>query len=492
MSPVDLSALRMAEAPPPASRRPLGPRLLAALALGLVLVVAVTFVWPLLRPVRAVPTVRVEAVAAAATPSLALAEAAGWIEPDPFPILVRPLVAGRLEQVPQLEGAVVEAGVTVLAELASAPLQAQRERAAAGLVEREAELAVALARLRTAKAQLAQRAMIRTALADAEAQVAAKQARVVAAIGARDRAAAEERSAVAAREAQVRLAEAGGSYAVARERAEAALAAATATAAAAARDVALAEQEAAAAVQAAAVAKDVAADPVDLAGALAIAEAEVARSRAMVQVAHTELQIAEREAQWLTVRAPTSGVVMKVLAMPGSIVGPDAEPILSLYDPRKLRARIDVPLGSVAGIRDGQRVEVRSEVLGAAVVQGRVQRVQRESDLLKNTLQVKVELVDPPPLLRPETLCRARFLADVAEGSAAAAAAPVAFRLPAAAVQNGRVFVFDPSSGTARGIAVEVVQQEANGVVVRGELSVTQRAILAPVAEGERVREDSR
>lgn len=492
MSGVDLSALRMAEAPPPASMRPLGPRLLAAVALGLVLVVAATFVWPLLRPVRTVPTVRIEAVAAAAAPSLALAEAAGWVEPDPFPVLVRPLVSGRLEQVPQLEGAAVDAGVTVLAMLASAPLQAQRERAAAVLAEREAELVVATARQRTAEAQLAQRAAIRTALADAEAMLAAKQARVVAAIGARDRAAAEERSAAAARDAQVRLSEAGGSYAVARERAEAALAAATASAGAASRDVALAEEEAAAAARSATVAREVAANPVELAGALAVAQAEVERTSAQVRAARTELQIAEREEQWLTVRAPTSGVVMKVLAAPGAIVGPDAEPILSLYDPHKLRARIDVPLGSVAGIRDGQRVEVRSEVLGAVVVQGRVQRVQRESDLLKNTLQVKVELVDPPALLRPETLCRARFLADAESGQGSSTAAVNAFRLPAAAVQNGRVFVFDPASGTARGIAVEVVQQEANGVVVRGELSVTQRAILVPVADGERVREESR
>jgi multidrug efflux pump subunit AcrA (membrane-fusion protein) len=490
MSSIDLSALRMSEPPPPMQKRPLGPRLLAAAALGLVLVVAATFVWPLLRPVRAVPTVRLEAVAASASPSLALAEAAGWVEPDPFPILVRPLVAGRLEQVPQLEGSVVEADVTVLAVLASAPLQAQRERAAAALAEREAELAVADARLRAAEAQLAQRAAVRAAVADARAQAAAKQARVVAAIGARDRAAAEARSALAARDAQVRLAEAGGSYAVARERAEAAFAAATASAEAAARDVALAEQEAAAAVQASAVAEEVASNPVDLAVAVAIAQAEVERVRAQVSAARTESQIAAREEQWLTVRAPTSGVVMKVLAMPGAIVGPDAEPILSLYDPRRLRARIDVPLGSVAGIRDGQRVELRSEVLGTAVVQGRVQRVQRESDLLKNTLQVKVELVDPPPLLRPETLCRARFLADA--GEPGAASAPMAFRLPPAAVQDGRVFVFDPSTGTARGIAVEVVQQDANGIVVRGELSVAQRAILVPVADGERVREESR
>jgi multidrug efflux pump subunit AcrA (membrane-fusion protein) len=238
-----------------------------------------------------------------------------------------------------------------------------------------------------------------------------------------------------------------------------------------------------------AVAKEVAQHPVDLDGALAIAKAEAERARAQRDSARTEQTIAQREVEWLTVRAPATGVVMKVVAMPGAVVGPDGEPILSLYDPQQLRARIDVPLGSVGGVHEGQRVELRSEVLGNTVVQGQVQRIQRESDLLKNTLQVKVKVLEPPPLLRPETLCRARFLAaEIAAGTAAS----TAFRVPKAAVQNSRVFVFDPTSSTARGIAVEVVQEDANGTVVRGELSVTQRVILVPVRAGERVQEESR
>ncbi len=489
MSAMDLSALRMAEQPPAIPKRPLGPRLLGWGALGLVLAVAATFVWPFLRPTRIVSTAQIEAAASTGTSTVAMAEAAGWVEPDPFPILVRPLVGGRVEQIPLLEGAEVQVGVTVLATLASATLQAQRERTEVTLAEREREVVVAEERLRLAEGQFAQRAQVRTALAAAEAGVAAKEARSAAAKGMQERTAADERSAVAARDAQRQLEGAGGSYAVARQRAEAAADAATANTTAAAREAVLAEQELAAARQALVIAKEVAGNPVDLAGALAIAKAEAERARAQRDVARAELQIALREVEWLTVRSPATGVVMKVTAMPGAVVGPEGEPILSLYDPKKLRARIDVPLGSVGSIREGQRVELRSEVLGSAMVQGKVQRIQRESDLLKNTLQVKVQIIDPPALLRPETLCRARFLA---EETTEAVGAQASFRVPKAAVQDGRVFVFDPTEGTARGIAVEVVQEDGAGVVLRGELSVTQRAILVPVTDGERVQEEPR
>jgi RND family efflux transporter MFP subunit len=489
MNSVDLSALRMAEQPPVIPKRPIGPRLLAAGALGMVVAVAATFLWPLLQPARIVPAVQVESVAAIGPSTVAMAEAAGWIEPDPFPVLVRPLVSGRVERIPLLEGAEVQEGITIVATLASAALQAQKERADVAVVERERELVAAQERLKLAEGLFEQRAQLRTARAEAEAGVVAKEARLAGTLGMKDRAIAEERSAAAALVAQQKLEAAGGSYAVARERAEAAAQAATANAKATAAEAALAEQELAAAREVMRVAVEVATNPVELAGALAVAKADVERAKAQLAAAHAEQQIAARELDLLVVRAPASGVVMKVLAAPGATAGPEGEPILSLYDPLRLRARIDVPLGSVGAVRDGQRVELRSEVLGNVIVHGRVQRTQRESDLLKNTLQVKVQVLDPPPLLRPETLCRARFLAEPTED---AANTPSAFRVPKPAVQGGQVFVLDPDTGTVRGIAVEVIQEEGDRVIVRGELSVTQRAIVVPVTQGERVREELR
>jgi hypothetical protein len=179
-------------------------------------------------------------------------------------------------------------------------------------------------------------------------------------------------------------------------------------------------------------------------------------------------------------------VVLKLLAVPGAEVGPDSEGLVETYDPARLQLRVDVPLSSVGAIALGQEVEVRSEVLGAAVVAGAVTRIQRESDLLKNTLQVKVRLEDPPALLRPETLCRARFLA----AAGAPAAGPALFRVPKASVRDGAVFVFDPTGGgRARRVSVEVVRETGEDAVVRGALSVAQRVILDPVEDGERVEE---
>ncbi|MBZ0154398.1 MAG: HlyD family efflux transporter periplasmic adaptor subunit, partial [Planctomycetes bacterium] len=189
--------------------------------------------------------------------------------------------------------------------------------------------------------------------------------------------------------------------------------------------------------------------------------------------------IADREFAWTTVLAPIDGVVLKLLASPGDDTGPRSVGVLSLYDPQHLRARIDVPLGSFDGIAPGIAVEIRSEVTGDAVVGGVVQRLQHESDLLKNTLQVKVGLAAPPAILRPETLVRARFL-GAANGSMKAA------------VQGDQVFVFDPRLGTARAVVVQVQATRGDEVVVRGELSATQKVVLVPVTAGERLQEQTR
>jgi multidrug efflux pump subunit AcrA (membrane-fusion protein) len=50
------------------------------------------------------------------------------------------------------------------------------------------------------------------------------------------------------------------------------------------------------------------------------------------------------------------------------------------------------------------------EVLPDTTFRGEVLRVTHEADLQKNTLQVKVGVSDPSPLLRPEMLTRVKFL----------------------------------------------------------------------------------
>ena len=86
----------------------------------------------------------------------------------------------------------------------------------------------------------------------------------------------------------------------------------------------------------------------------------------------------------------------------------DAAAAAILYE-GQVQARIDVPLSEAAKINLGQMVEITSSILPEKVFRGRISRILGEADLQRNTLQVKVSLIDTHPRLRPEMLCRAKF-----------------------------------------------------------------------------------
>jgi hypothetical protein len=93
-----------------------------------------------------------------------------------------------------------------------------------------------------------------------------------------------------------------------------------------------------------------------------------------------------------------------------------------------------------------------------------------------------VRLLEPDPILRPETLVRARFLAPPGDGGASSAEL---FRVPREALREGAVFVLHPEG--ARRIAVEKVAEADGDALVRGPLAAGQSVIVEEVREGERV-----
>jgi HlyD family secretion protein len=489
MSNVDLSALRIDPTLAVIPKRPLGPRLLVASVLALALAVAATFLVPILWPPRSVRMAPVRvATHTAQTSAAAAAEAVGWVEADPFPFMVRPLVSGHLETLEVLEGAIVKAGETVIARMASAELQAALDRANVAVGEQTAQLQRAQANQVLAKERLQQNADAELRLQDARSKLTALQTRLSTATAKLMQVQAQADSASAHVKAQQRLEAAGQSFPVALERATADAEAAKAAVAASQTEIAGLQGELAEQQRTERLCEQLAKDPVDLRGAVAIAVAELHKAEAVLGKAQVDVAIAERELAWATVLSPIDGVVLRLESRPGDMVGHGQQSIVALYDPKKLRARIDVPLDSLRGIREGQQVEITSAVIGDTVVKGVVQRLQHESDLLKNTLQVKIGLIDPPALLRPETLCRARFLAGAASPEQAGTAI-TAFRVPAAAIHGNEVFVFDPKHGTARAVRIEVLSEDGDVRIVRGELSPTHHVVLEAVTDGEAIRE---
>lgn len=153
------------------------------------------------------------------------------------------------------------------------------------------------------------------------------------------------------------------------------------------------------------------------------ARASVDHAGALVMLREAQREESRLELDRMTIKAPISGYIQRRLKVPGDKIirmmdDPHSAHIAHLYEPSKLQVRVDVPLADASQIYIGQRCEVVVEVFPDRVFVGEVLRVTNEADLQKNTLQVKVRVFEPDPLLRPEMLTRVKFLPEDAGGGA--------------------------------------------------------------------------
>lgn len=230
---------------------------------------------------------------------------------------------------------------------------------------------------------------------------------------------------------------------------------------------------------------------------LDLAIASEQRARADLALATARLADAQLRFERLTIPAPISGAVQRRLKSPGdkvmlSMDDPHSSHVLHLYDPSKIQVRVDVPLADASHMFIGQRCEVVVEVLPDTVFVGVVDRITYEADLQKNTLQAKVRVIDPSPLLRPEMLTRVKFLP--AGGDRPEAQTPgAAVLVPIEAIDDGLVWVVRDRRGRvgrAYAQAVEVVQQQGAWAKVRGSLHAGDLLAIGDteLVEGARVR----
>lgn len=200
---------------------------------------------------------------------------------------------------------------------------------------------------------------------------------------------------------------------------------------------------------------------------------------ARASVAHAEASVTLREAQRaesrlelerMTIRSPMTGYVQRRLKAPGDKVvrmmdDAHSSHIAHLYDPSRLQVRVDVPLADASQVYVGQKCEVVVEVLADRVFVGEIIRITHEADLQKNTLQVKVRVIDPDPLLRPEMLTRVKFLPD--ETSTVSAHQSIEKTHEMVRVPRGSI---DGTSGTHR---IWQIVDRANGRGVLNPVGVT-------------------
>jgi HlyD family secretion protein len=373
-APVAMNPSQQASIPAPARRwktRVLVPLIVLGSALGLVSYAARGVLVPAL-DVRVVPVVVKAAAMSTGDPSgrtpavsgsaqggsgATLVQAPGWIEPDPFAVGVPALAEGVVKEVLVLEGDRVESGQLV-ARLMDEELRIAERVRRATVAEREADLGKA-----------------RASVAPARAAVQVEEAAVH-----------ELRDEITR---QRELVTAGAVSAGEFHR----------------REIRLEGLEARVTQARAAVEQ---------------AEASVRQAEAALETARASLAEATLRLERAEIRSPVAGVVMTRLIEPGSRItmgskggessgGGMSGTVMRLYDPARLQVRVDVPLADAAKIGIGTPAQVTTEALAGASFAGTVTRVVHEANIQRNTVQFKVAIKDPSPLLKPEMLTRVRF-----------------------------------------------------------------------------------
>ena len=203
-----------------------------------------------------------------------------------------------------------------------------------------------------------------------------------------------------------------------------------------------------------------------------------------------------------TVVSPAGGVVMTRHVEAGSKVMLASDMALSativrLFDPEKLQVRADVPLADAAKVGVGMEAQVIVSVLPERVFKGRVTRVVNEADVARNTLQVKVAILDPDPQLKPEMLARVRFIAPAAgegaDGNASRATSLAPFVPESLVFKHAgapTVLVVDRASSTASMRHIELGATRKDGwVEVASGLLAGDQIIADPsIRDGQRIR----
>jgi len=449
----------------------------AVLLLGFVLVVLESSLG-LLTGAVSVTVVRPRATQASSSPAGSVVlQAAGWVEPDPFPLRVTALAKGVIAELLVEESDVVEEGDEI-ASLVSEDAVLALEAAQAALARAQAEHRAASAELIYAKGVFDAALEVTEARDAARADHESRSAEVEHHRAAALEAQAAVEVALNELETQRYLKQGGavGPWQV--ELAEARLKEARAQ---------LSGFEAAVLRAVADEAKSAAHEQraegdfelrLEERRRIATAEATLARTDAEQQAATVALSEAQLRVERMTVRSPFDGVVLSRDAQAGTVVGPAASdsPICQLYDPRALRVRVDVPQNQVAAASVDMRAEIRCDARRGQPYEGRVLRIVQKADIQKVTLEVQVRVLDPDGAIKPDMLCQVAILGDGESDDSAPRVSAV--RIPSRCLSSDdSVWVVDGATGRARRREVRTGGRDGDDMIILEGLNASDKVI---------------
>jgi len=196
--------------------------------------------------------------------------------------------------------------------------------------------------------------------------------------------------------------------------------------------------------------------------------------RGQVQQALGQLEYDQTLLAATLIRAPVTGTILERNVEIGefvttSFVGERGAKgyVVSLADLDDIQVELDISQDDFSKLRMGTKGVVTTDAFRDREYDGEIVEISPEADRQKATVQVKVQILNPDDLLRPEMNANVAFLSD-AKPSPGGGEQPTsgAVTIPASAVRNGQVFLFVDGRAVAR--QVEVRRSGSEAEVVSG------------------------
>jgi HlyD family secretion protein len=164
--------------------------------------------------------------------------------------------------------------------------------------------------------------------------------------------------------------------------------------------------------------------------------------------------------------------------------------VLSIADLNDLRVELDISQNDFAKVSPKQPCAIVTDAYPDKKYGGVVDLISPEANRQKATIQVRVKVLNPDDLLKPDMNATVSFLAPARRGGATTAEADARppIRVPASAVRDGAVFVVENGKAIRRTVAV--IKNAGPEVEVRSGLIGGEDLILSPpqsLHDGERV-----
>lgn len=428
-----------------------------------------------------------------------LFQAAGWIEPRPTPVRVAALAPGVVEELLVVEDQPVQAG-DAIAELVKDDAELAYQRALADLELRQAELDEANAARTAAETRFNQPVHLKAPLGEAEASLAKIETQLKNLPFQFRRAEADHEA--MQKDYEGKRATKGVVKGVEIDIAKSKVVSAKALVeelrdrshSLSKEQMALMQRRDALKTQLDLLADETKAKD-EAKARVRAATARVAKAR--VVVAEAKLQLGR-----MTVVSPIDGRVFRLIAHPGARIGSgmtqmtgyDGSTVVTLYRPDMLQVRVDVRFEDLPKVSLHQPVEINNPALSSPVT-GTVLFKSSEADIQLNTLQVKVEIPDPPSVFKPEMLVDVTFLSPKSRDESQETAVATRIYVPQRLVleEDGGHFVWlaDQSERIARKQSIQIGATGGSGLVeVTSGLMISSRLITSDsdqLEDGDRI-----